>query len=116
MEKELNVLSDYLKSFDSDISDRIKSIAGRYDDVPISMPDILQPAYKYIMYLRLMKGLEDPTFYAMKRKYMNSSPGIQEECRNELDKIINRDALNGRPSSAEIRREFERRLKELKNS
>ena len=108
------MLSKALKAIEPDASEKIERIAGRYDKTPNSTPPALQPAYKYIMYLRLMKGLDDTTFHHMKRKYMNTSPDIQRECREELDKVINRDALNGAPSSAEIRREFEERLSKVR--
>lgn len=108
---KLNKLAEALESLDPTASSSIKALAGRYDKVPVSTPPLMQHAYKYIMYLRLMKGIDDESFHAMKRKYMGTSPGIQEECRQELDKIINEDAINGIPSSAEIRRTFEERLK-----
>jgi hypothetical protein len=113
MINKLNKLAEALKVMDPSASDKIRRIAGRYDKVPVSTPPIMQHAYKYIMYLRLMKGIDDESFHAMKRKYMDCSPGIQEECRQELSKIINQDAIAGIPSSAEIRRTFEERLKSV---
>ena len=111
MIKELNKLAKALEELEPSASEKIKSLAGRYDKVPVATPPRMQHAYKYIMYLKLMKGLDDASFHSMKRKYMDTSPSIQEECRQELNKIISQDALNGTPSSAEIRRTFEERLK-----
>jgi len=107
---ELNKLATLLKESEPDISKQIEALAGRYDKMPISTPEKLQHAYKYIMYLKLMKNLDDPTFYHMKRKYLNTAPNIQEECKRELDKLISQDALKTGISSAEIRRVFYSKL------
>ena len=111
MKEELKRLTKALKAIEPEVSGRIQVLAGRYDKAPVKTPPEMQPAYKYIMYLKLMKGLDDPTFHHMKRKYLNTSPDIQQECREELDKIINRDSLESEFSSAEIRRSFEEKLK-----
>ena len=113
MIKELNKLAKALELIEPKASDKIRALAGRYDKMPIATPPRMQHAYKYIMYLKLMKGLDDSSFHAMKRKYMNTSPTIQEECRQELNKIISQDALNGIPSSSEIRRTFQERLNSI---
>ena len=111
MIEELNKLAEELRSVDRKAYEAIKRLAGRYDKVPVATPIGLQPAYKYIMYLKLMRGLDDASFHAIKRKYINTSLDIQEECRQELDKIVGQDAINSGLSSSEIRREFEEKLK-----
>ena len=47
----------------------------------------------------------------MKRKYLNTGTSIQLECQKELDKIINQDAMKFKRSSAEIRKDFEEKLR-----
>lgn len=116
MMEELDKLAEALRVINSDASTQIERLAGRYADVPVSTPVVMQHAYKYIMYLRLMKGLDNATFHHMKRKYLNTSPDIQEECFQELNKLIHQDAINGEPSSAEIRRTFAEKLGEVSRS
>lgn len=111
MLNQLYKLSELIQELDSESAEEIISLAGRYDKAPIPMPIKLQPAFKYIMYLKLMRGLDDRTFHYMKRKYIGTSTNIQEECRRELDKIISQDALKTKYSSAEIRRTFEQKLR-----
>lgn len=111
MKEILFKLAQKLETIDLNSSQIIYKLAGRYDKVPIPNPPELQPAFKYIMYLKLMKGLDDTSFHHMKRKYLNTSPDIQEECTQELNKLINQDALKFQISSAEIRKDFEARLK-----
>lgn len=114
MKEKLKTLSNALRHIDPEKSLEIIRIAGRYDKASVKTPDAMQPAYKYIMYLRLMKGLDDETFHHMKRKYLDTSIDIQQECLQELNKIINQDALNGKLSSSEIRRSFYKKLKEYR--
>ena len=111
MNEKLLKLSYLIKSYNLQASYDIARLAGRYDDKLLSMKEEIQPAYKYVMYLFLMRGLDESTFYHMKRKYTNTSLEVQEECRKELDKMINEDAINSDFSSAEIRRTFLSKMK-----
>ena len=81
MKEEIDILAEALRTIEPEASEQINKLAGRYDKAPVFTPPALQPAYKYIMYLRLMKGLDDDTLHSMTRKYINSSIGIQEESR-----------------------------------
>jgi len=110
MKDILDNLSKHLASFDAKASHFVCKLAARYEKSDVYTPKELQPAYKYIMYLKIMKGLDDETFHHMKRKYMDTSSKLQAEFTKELDKIISNDALNGEASSAEIRKEFLERL------
>lgn len=111
MRNQLLKLADQLQIVEPEIAKTIRALAGRYEKVPRPMPYRIQPAFKYIMYLKLMHNLDETTFHHMKRKYLNTSTDIQQECQRELDKIISQDALKFKRSSAEIRRDFEDRLR-----
>lgn len=109
----LYTLARHLSEIDSSTANEILALAGRYDKMNASGPPEIQPAFKYIMYLKLMHNLEDSAFHHMKRKYLNTSTEIQQECQTELDKIIAKDALRLGASSAVIRQEFEQKLKSI---
>lgn len=111
MRNHLLKLADSLQTIEPEIAETIRALAGRYDKAPLPMPYRLQPAFKYIMYLKLIHNLDDMTFHHMKRKYLNTSTDIQLECQKELDKIINQDAMKFKRSSAEIRKDFEEKLR-----
>jgi len=110
MKTKLEKLAALLKNIDSDASNKILSLSARYEKSPMPMPAKTQPAFKYIMYLKLMRGLEDSQFHYMKRKYLDTSLDIQQECQRELDKMVSEDALSTGYSSAEIRRSFLKKL------
>jgi hypothetical protein len=110
MNKRLEKIADYISSVDVEAANAIYKLAGRHDKVIIKMPTKMQPAYKYIMYLKLMHELNDRTFHRMKRRYLDTSKALQDECHEELNKIISRDALkHGIPSST-IRITFQDKL------
>lgn len=104
-------LAEQLETKEPEIAESIRVLAGRYTKIPLPMPYRLQPAFKYIMYLKLMHNLDNATFHHMKRKYLNTSTDIQLECQKELDKIINQDALKFKRSSSQLRRDFEEKLR-----
>jgi hypothetical protein len=99
-------LSDLIKNYDQQAYIDIINLAGRYDKVPFAGQPTSQHAFKYIMYLKLMHGLDDASFHSMKRKYLDTGLHIQEECRNELNKLISADAIKTGISSAEITKRF----------
>lgn len=111
MRNWLYQLADQIKNIDSQASQQILVLAGRYDKSLSPIPATLQPAFKYIMYLKFFRGLDESSFHHMKRKYMDTSQDIQEECRAELDKLISEDALKYGVSSAVIRQQLEEKIK-----
>jgi hypothetical protein len=113
MNKKLEKLADLLASIDVEAANTIYKLAGRHDKVIIKSPIKLQPAYKYIMYLKLMHGFNDAIFHRMKRKYLDTSRDLQEECFEELNKIILRDALTQKIPSSTIRIDFMKRLSDF---
>lgn len=115
MDQELKKLSELLLPLDLEAAEAIQKLSGRYTKNNFNTPIQLQPAFKYIMYLKLMRGIDDATFHYMKRKYMDTSPEVQRECQEELDKVISRDALSQRISSATIRQNFYNKLKASSN-
>ncbi len=106
----LKKLAKDIRKSNPEISDRILVLAGRYDKSRVSTPPEIQHSFKYIMYLKLIRGLDDETFHSMKRKYLNTSPQIQEEARQELDKLVREDALASNFTSSEIMRRFNESL------
>ena len=58
-----------------------------------------------------MRGLDDATFHKMKRRYMDTSSHLQDECYKELNKIILEDALAQKIPSSTVRINFINKLK-----
>lgn len=106
----LIALAKNLNNYDLEASLQVAKLAGRYDKAPINNPIIMQPAFKYIMYLKLMRGIPNAIFHQMKRKYLNTSIEVQEECRKELDELVHQDSLKYGISSTEILKDFDNRL------
>lgn len=113
--EELFKLAEIMKAVDPEAAEKIQLLAGRYDKFPNLTPIELQPAYKYIMYLKLIRGLDNSSFHYMKRKYLNTSKDIQTECQNELNKIISEDALKSKLPSSTIWEIFREKLKHFES-
>lgn len=106
MNHKLRKLAEYLSSIDEESANAIYKLAGRHDKIVAPLPLKLQPAYKYIMYLKCMRNLDDETFHKMKRRYVDTSRHLQEECQKELDKIIFDDARHQKIPSSTVRKNF----------
>jgi hypothetical protein len=113
MKQKLKKLAEFISTIDSDLGDQINALAGRYDKSEITVPFSLQPAYDYIMYLKLMRGLNTSAFHHMKRKYLDTSNDVQDECKKELEKMIMEDAVKFKIPSSEIRKNFKERVKKF---
>lgn len=120
MKDKLLKLAKQLESVSLDAASKIYKLAGRHDKV-LSMPIKIQPAYKYIMYLKLMhksdnEERDDRTFHTMKRRYIDTSTELQQECQEELDKLIMEDAAKQKIPSSTVIRNFNLLLKEFENN
>jgi hypothetical protein len=115
MNKKLEKLAELLSSIDLEAANAIYKLAGRHDKVVIKMPTKMQHAYKYIMYLKCMRNLDDETFHKMKRKYLDTSRKLQQECYDELNKIIIHDAIAQKIPSSTVRINFINKLKNFES-
>jgi hypothetical protein len=106
MKHKLKQLADYLSNIDLESANAIYKLAGRHDKIVAPLPLKLQPAYKYIMYLKCMRNLDDETFHRMKRRYVDTSRDLQDECQKELDKVIYYDARQQNIPSSTVRVSF----------
>lgn len=113
MNEKLQKLADYLSSIDVDAAAAVYKLAGRHDKNKIKSPIKSQPAYKYIMYMKLIRNVPDDVFHKMKRQYLDTSQAIQSECQEELDKIVLEDALSQKIPSSTIRQNFYKLLSEF---
>ncbi len=110
MEQQLLKLAIWLDKLDHESSLSIKKLAARYDKKPMSTPPQSQSAFKYLMYLKLMRGLDDKSFHYFKRKYMNTSDDIQKECEEEFKKVLLQDTLRYKMLSSDLIKIFYERL------
>lgn len=110
---KLEKLANQLSALDVAAANYVYKLAGRHDKVIVKLPTKLQPAYKYIMYLKLCRNLDDETFHKMKRRYIDTSQKLQNECFDELNKIVLEDALSKKIPSSTIRREFQEKLEQF---
>ena len=113
MNTKLQKLAEYLSSIDCQAADKVYKLAGRHDKNDIKSPIKSQPAYKYIMYMKLMRNVSDDIFHKMKRKYLDTSQNLQRECLEELDKMVMEDALAKKIPSSTIRQNFYKLLSEF---
>jgi hypothetical protein len=110
MKDKLKKLAQEIKQWDLERCYQIEKLAGRYDKAISPPPEGLQHCIKYIIYLKLMRNLDDASFHALKRKYRDTKTEIQLECQKELDKLILEDAIKQKIPSSTIRREFQDRF------
>jgi hypothetical protein len=115
MRDKLIKLAESLIDINVAAANKIFKLAGRHDKVVIKLPTKMQHAYKYIMYLKCMRNLDDQTFHRMKRKYLDTSQKLQKECYDELNKIISEDARSLKLPSSTIRVKFYNDLKKFEN-
>lgn len=119
MNDKLLKLANLLEEVNLDAANKIYKLAGRHDKV-LSMSIKMQPAYKYIMYLKLMhksdnEDRDDKTFHTMKRRYIDTSTEVQQECQEELDKLIMQDSAQQKIPSSTVRRNFNLKLEEFES-
>lgn len=113
MKQKLTNLAKSLSSLDADASNHIRKLSARYDKASSSLPIKLQPAFKYIMYLKLFRNVDDETFHKMKRKYIDTDSQIQNECQQELDKLVSEDAAAQQVPTSTIRLNMEKAINQF---
>lgn len=113
MKHKLLNLANSLSHLDRNASDHIHKLSARYDKASSSLPIKLQPAFKYIMYLKLFRNVDDETFHKMKRKYINTDSQVQNECQQELDKLVSEDARTQQIPTSTVRLNFEKALRDF---
>lgn len=118
MESKLIKLANALAELNLDAANTIYKLAGkrrksnnkRHEKNKIKYPIKSQPAYKYIMYFKLMRGVDDDIFHRMKRQYLDTPNSLQKECLAEFDKLILEDAISQKIPSSTIRKNFSKAL------
>jgi 2-phosphoglycerate kinase len=118
MESKLIKLAEALTEVDFSAADTVYKLAGkrrksnhkRHEKNKIKYPIKSQPAYKYIMYFKLMRGVDDDIFHRMKRQYLDTHDSLQKECLEEFNKLVLEDALAQKIPSSTIRKNFSRAL------
>lgn len=113
MKSKLLKLAKTLESYAESLD--IISLAARYDKTNTTSVKT-QNAYKYIMYLKLIRNVDDRSFHSAKRRYLNTSNNIQSECLSELDKMFLDDAKKMKISVASLRNIFRQKLKKFEYS
>lgn len=110
MKQKLRKLASSISQLDSNAADHIYKLSARYDKSSSSLPIKLQPAFKYIMYLKLFRNVDDETFHKMKRRYIDTDSQVQNECEKELDKLVSEDAAAQQIPTSTVRLNFEKAI------
>lgn len=102
MKQKLIKLAESLSHTEPASAAKIYKLAGRFDKVKVRPPIKSQKAYKYILYLKFFRGIDDALFHRLKRSYLHGSPDIQKECDEELKKLVSQDAAEQKIPSSTI--------------